>query len=51
MKKIFVLCLIVFTLVISVGCNTASNSNTIEIVDMVGDTVVVPKNPENVAVI
>src|SRR6056297_3532218 len=50
-KKFIVLCLVVVSLFSFLGCNTTSEDEMVTVVDMVGDTVEVPKNPTNVAVI
>lgn len=51
MKKLLFLALFCMCLVL-VGCKEETTENeTVTVVDMVGDTVVVPKNPQKVAVI
>ena len=51
MKKLIVLLVVLFLSMGLFGCETTPESTTVEVTDMVGDVVVVPKNPKKVAVI
>jgi iron complex transport system substrate-binding protein len=51
MKKIFSLCVLLFLIVTVSSCSTNNDDLTVTIVDMVGDSVEVPVNAKNVAVV
>jgi iron complex transport system substrate-binding protein len=52
MKKIYVLVMLVFMVIVLIGCEEVQREDEmITIIDMVGDEVTLKKNPQNVAVI